>query len=136
MAQIQPQQIIVNQLSTNEEMIVNQFPDVPIMLKVAACESGSRQFKKDGTVVKNKETEDYGILQISYQHIEEAKALGYDIFTLEGNIDYARVLYNRSGLSPWLSSLSCWGSSGGGTPIGNGAINAIEGENVETKQTA
>lgn len=43
-------------------------------------------------------------------HGSIAKDLGYDIYTLKGNMAYARSLYEKQGLQPWIASKSCWGS--------------------------
>ncbi len=41
-------------------------------------------------------------------HLEESKRLGYDIYSLEGNVKYAKYLYDKEGAKPWLSSSVCW----------------------------
>lgn len=45
---------------------------------------------------------DIGLFQINeVYHAAEAKHRGLDIFTLAGNIAYARVLYDRNGTHDW-----------------------------------
>lgn len=82
-------------------MVQEAFPNDPLMWKIITCESGNRQFNKDGSVLKSP-TSDYGVSQINKIHIPEAKKLGIDIMTLEGNLEFAQVLYKRSGRTPWV----------------------------------
>lgn len=89
------------------------------MLQVAECESGARQFTPDGSVVKNPITPDYGIFQINKGNFGEAKRLGFDVFTLEGNIGYARYLYEQRGLHDWMASSKCWSHSGSKANLGD-----------------
>ncbi len=81
------------------------------LLKVAKCESGFRQFNKDGSVLRGRQNSlDVGAFQINENyHLKASKSLGYDIHTLEGNIDYAEHLYKTQGLKPWNWSKHCWG---------------------------
>jgi hypothetical protein len=41
-------------------------------------------------------------------HAAGAKALGFDIATLEGNLAYARHVYNSQGVTPWEPVRSCF----------------------------
>ncbi len=81
------------------------FSDAPDMVAVAACESGFREYGPDGQALRGGADQNYiGIFQISVSgHAEEAKNLGYDIYTTDGNIGFARYLYNHSGTEPWIS---------------------------------
>ena len=86
------------------------FQDVPLMAEIAKCESRFRQFEKDGStfrgIVNNK---DVGVMQINeYYHLKRAKKLGIDIYTVEGNLKYGRLLYSEEGSDPWSSSAPCW----------------------------
>lgn len=97
--------------TTVEEYVRAYFADAPIMAKVAFCESTFRQFDKDGSVhrgvVNNK---DVGLMQINeYYHLDTAEKLGLDIYTIQGNVAYARYLFEKEGTTPWLSSSPCWG---------------------------
>jgi len=56
---------------------------------------------------KNK-TRDHGYFQINDIHISTAKKMGIDIFTPEGNAEYAIYLIKTYGLSPWSASKSKW----------------------------
>jgi len=97
------------------------YDGLPIALtQIPNCESGdgtegsARQFNLDGSVVThiNKNgTRDYGAFQINSTHIKEAKALGDDIFTLQGNIAFALYLYSKNGTQPWNASKACWGGA-------------------------
>lgn len=93
-----------------EQAIKTYFKDIPLMAEIAYCESRFRQFDKDGSVFRGKvNTKDVGVLQVNeFYHLERATKLGYDIHTVEGNMAYARRLYNESGSKPWNSSSPCW----------------------------
>ncbi|MDE2038068.1 MAG: hypothetical protein KGI69_02485 [Patescibacteria group bacterium] len=97
-----------------EEYVQSQFQDEPILIEVASCESTFRQFDKDGDVIRGQVNHgDVGVMQINeYYHAEEAKKLGYDIYTLEGNVAFAKYLYAKYGTSPWSSSEKCWSHAG------------------------
>ena len=41
-------------------------------------------------------------------HLETAQKLGYNIYSLEGNLSYAQYLYDKEGTVPWKSSSHCW----------------------------
>lgn len=90
------------------EKIKMAFPEQSkVMLKIAHCESGIRQFNEDGSVLISK-TADKGIFQINQVHWDNAKKLGIDIDTIDGNIAYARYLYDRNGTRDWYMSKKCW----------------------------
>ncbi len=145
---------MLERASTTEEVLIEKFKDAPVMLRIAACESSTKQFNENGTLVKNwnaNGTFDEGVFEINSKHIKEAKILGYDPATLKGNIGYARYLYDKNGLFDWLSSWNCWGAGGTGTlhsgrsatsteGIGTGqthsSFDAVTGENVREKSAA
>ena len=90
------------------------FADMPIMAEIAKCESQFRQFAPNGDgVFRGKiNNQDVGVAQINeYYHAKRAKKLGYDIYTVEGNMAYARLLYQEEGTDPWISSSPCWSKS-------------------------
>ena len=99
-------------LSTAETEIIvrNYFKDTPILAEIAKCESSFRQHDKDGNVLLGKvNSDDVGVMQINtFYHGETAEKLGYDIYTLKGNLEYAKALYGRSGDKPWVHSSKCW----------------------------
>ncbi len=101
-----------------EAYVRNYFKDIPILAEVSRCESGFRQFGKDGKVLRGMAVPaDVGVMQINEKyHGARAKKLGYDIYTLDGNLGYARYLYEHGGDNgdslgnrPWLASAPCWG---------------------------
>lgn len=95
---------------TVEQQIKAYFGDTHPLVYVSYCESTWRQFNDDGTVLRGIENKsDTGAWQINtYYHLEDSIKLGYDIFTLEGNMKYAEHLYNTQGLKPWIWSKPCW----------------------------
>lgn len=86
------------------------FADMPDMIEIARCESNFRQFTDAGNVLRGGAGgQMVGVFQF-YESVHSASAarLGYDLATLEGNIDYARHLSSESGTTPWNSSADCW----------------------------
>ncbi|MEK7062925.1 MAG: hypothetical protein AAB946_02720 [Patescibacteria group bacterium] len=95
---------------TVEEYIKKYFSDIPVLVEVARCESRFRQHSRNGQVLQGLINEfDLGVMQINEKyHIEKADKLGFDLDTLEGNTAYARYLFEKKGLQPWISSAKCW----------------------------
>ncbi|MDQ5950225.1 MAG: hypothetical protein QG585_167 [Patescibacteria group bacterium] len=95
-----------------EQIVRARFKDTPILIEISKCESRFTQLNKDGTVHRGRVNKnDLGAMQVnSYYHIDTAQKLGYDLYTLEGNLDYAEYLYKKEGTRPWNSSKPCWGS--------------------------
>lgn len=93
-----------------KEMVGEYFADIPELVDVARCESRFRHFDKNGRVLRGEINRgDIGVMQINeYYHKERAEELGFDLYTIEGNMSYARVLYEKEGLTPWASSSHCW----------------------------
>lgn len=89
------------------------FADTPIMAEIVKCESQFRQFNADGTAFRGKvNRQDIGIAQVNeYYHLARAKKLGLDIYTVAGNMAYAKLLYKEEGTAPWVSSSPCWSKS-------------------------
>lgn len=96
---------------TVEEYVRQEFPDAPVMVAIARCESRFRQFDSTGVVLKNPTSSARGVFQVMTSiHAAYAKAkLGLDVYTLEGNVGYARYLYERNGTRDWNASKACWG---------------------------
>lgn len=97
--------------STSTEAIIrNAFKDTPILIEIARCESHFRQVDKEGNVLKGvQNSADIGVMQINEKyHIKDALERGDDIYTLEGNISYAKHLYETQGTKPWNYSSKCW----------------------------
>lgn len=101
---------VVSPPSTIEEKIAAEFGEhAPIMREIARCESTIRQHNEVGGPIENPVTHDIGIFQINPIHFNEFAKLGISIYTVDGNIQAARVLFDQSHLAPWRSSLKCWG---------------------------
>lgn len=97
--------------TTTEGMVRREFQsDAPVMVQVAFCESTFRQYGPDGDVLRGSvNPQDRGIFQINEKyHGDEAAALGFDIYTTEGNIEFGRYLYSKYGTQPWQASEPCW----------------------------
>lgn len=86
------------------------FPQSPEMVAIAKCESGLRQYDALGAVLRGGwANKMIGLFQLhETYHRTAARALGYDIDTLLGNILYAKSLYASEGTTPWASSAHCW----------------------------
>ena len=95
---------------TFEQYVREYFKDDPILAEIAKCESTFRQFSSNGEVIKGKVNKsDVGVMQINkYYHLKSADKLGYDLHTTEGNMSYAKWLYDREGTKPWKASSKCW----------------------------
>lgn len=100
---------------TTEEKVKEYFKDTPILSQIAFCESRFRQFNEQGEVLRGMvNSRDVGVMQINeYYHLDKAQELGYNIYTLEGNLGYAKNLYERQGAAPWVHSSKCWSNDGG-----------------------
>lgn len=95
---------------TTEEYVRSYFVDIPIMAQIAYCESRFRHVGSDGNLFRGEiNNRDVGVMQVNeYYHLAQAVKLGYDIYTLDGNLAYAQWLYNKEGTVPWSSSSPCW----------------------------
>lgn len=101
-----------------EQAVRAYFKDNPVMINIARCESHFRQYASDGDVLQNLNTDvngkvvsrDVGVMQINDKvHLDKALDLDVDIYSLEGNMAYAKYLYEQKGTQPWNSSYACWG---------------------------
>ncbi len=104
---------VVDQPITLEDHVRESFKDTPVMAEIARCESQFRQFNKDGTVLRGMAVKkDVGLFQINEgYHAAAAKALGLNIYSVDGNMAYAKVIFEKSGTQPWKASKPCWGKS-------------------------
>ncbi len=95
---------------TTQMRVEEYFADIPVMVDIARCESRFRHTDKNGNLLRGELTPaDVGVMQINEKyHLETSEELGLDIHTLEGNMAYARYLYEKQGARPWLSSSHCW----------------------------
>ena len=103
----------IAQVQTVKETVQTYFADAPIMADIAQCESHFRQYDANGSVFRGvQNNQDVGVMQINeHYHLETATKLGYNIYSVEGNMAYARYLYEHEGVTPWASSQPCWGKS-------------------------
>lgn len=87
------------------------FADTPILADIAWCESRMRHLDKDGTILRGMvDSDDIGVMQINTRyHLEDSLELGLDVYSLKGNLEYARHIYEKQGTKPWLASSPCWG---------------------------
>lgn len=108
-----PSVVIAPQAQTIRDQVQSYFADIPVMVDISQCESHFRQFNSNGDVFRGKENNhDVGVMQVNEDyHLATSKKLGIDIYTLEGNMEYARYLYEREGTAPWNSSKPCWGGT-------------------------
>ncbi len=84
----------------------------PVLKFIAACESRMKHYnEKTGNVLQGAVTPgDIGLLQInSLVHEETARKLGFNVYSIYGNIGYGIKLYIEEGTRPWNSSKKCWG---------------------------
>jgi hypothetical protein len=93
-----------------ENYLKENFADTPVLIEIARCESELRHFNENGKVLRGRvDNADVGVMQINERyHLETAKKLGFDIHTVEGNVAYAKYLYEKSGSEPWKASSPCW----------------------------
>ncbi len=93
-----------------KKYVSDYFSDIPLLARIAECESHNRQYDKSGAVIRGEvNVLDVGVMQINEKyHLETSKKLGYNIYTIEGNVAYARYLYKKQGAQPWISSSACW----------------------------
>jgi len=101
------------QAQTLREHVEEYFADIPVMIAVSKCESHFRQYEKDGSIYRGKiNNQDVGLMQINERyHLDTAEKLGIDIYSIDGNLEYARHLYEKEGTRPWNSSAPCWSKS-------------------------
>ncbi len=80
------------------------------MADIAFCESRFNQFDDYGNVLRGKVNRaDVGVMQINEKyHAGKAAKLGYDLYSLDGNMEYAMYLYETQGTKPWVHSSTCW----------------------------
>ena len=93
-----------------EVQVREYFADIPVMIEIARCESNFRQFTDAGNVLRGGYNgKMIGVFQFYKQvHTSRAQTLGHDLATVDGNLAYARHLYNQSGTQPWNSSRTCF----------------------------
>jgi hypothetical protein len=98
-----------------EAKVREYFADIPVMIKIAECESTFRHFQPDGSLTVSTAKDENGrrnssasgVFQILYKGHFESWAVSNEtnITTLEGNMRFARRLYEESGTAPWAECL-------------------------------
>lgn len=103
-------QTAIEQPVTLAKYVQEYFAETPILAKIAFCESTLRQVDKSGKVLRGKvNPDDVGLMQINESyHGEKAVSMGLDLETIEGNLAYAKYLYDNQGTAPWSASAKCW----------------------------
>src|SRR5258708_191752 len=91
-----------------ETAVRSYFDAIPAMAAIGKCESGFGQYKEMVNVIFDPAYSMIGVLQISKIHLPESITMGMDITALDGNMAYAKYLYNQEGTTPWMSSYGCW----------------------------
>ncbi len=91
---------------TIEVPVERRLSDYPILVRICNAESGGRQFRDNGDVVRGKvDPSDVGICQINEAiNNDQARKLDYDIFTEKGNEDMAIWMFVNLGTQPWNAS--------------------------------
>jgi hypothetical protein len=96
-----PEKPALPTLAETEAAVRAYFADIPVMISIAKCESTFRQYNNDGTPLRGSNVY-IGIFQIDEKiHAAKAKGMGMDIYTMEGNMAYAKYLYTGAGTRPW-----------------------------------
>ncbi len=97
-------------IEDRREYVQAFFEHQPVLARIAFCESTFKHNDTNGSVLRGKvDSKDVGIMQINERyHGKQAKDLGYDIYTLRGNMAYARYLFEKQGVKPWNASSACW----------------------------
>lgn len=102
---------VVNADPIIREVVAEQkLSDYPILVKICNAESGGKQFKANGDVVRGRvNPSDIGICQINEAiNNDQARKLGFDIFTQKGNEQMAIWMFVHEGTAPWNSSKAGW----------------------------
>jgi len=103
--------IYIKPIGVIKEKVREYYKEHPILAEISKCESNYRQWDETGKILRGKvNSKDIGVMQINtYYHADKAEKLGYDLETLEGNMAYAKWLYEKEGVQPWSASSPCWG---------------------------
>jgi hypothetical protein len=89
-----------------EDAVRFYFADAPVMVDVARCETKFKQYNADGSAYYDASRTYIGTFQISEKiHTPRATSMGLNLATLDGNLGYARYLYDTSGTNPWKGCL-------------------------------
>ncbi len=108
-----PKQLVRTQ--SIHTLVRTAFRDTPIMVKIAQCESQMIHGYSNGRVLQGIiDPDDIGVMQINRRyHGRDARRMGYNIYSAQGNIAFAKYLYRTQGTRPWKASSPCWTKSTG-----------------------
>jgi hypothetical protein len=86
------------------------YKETPILADIAWCESRMRHLDKNGEIFRGiVNDKDIGVMQINTRfHEATATDMGINLYSLEGNLEYAEYLYDKEGTRPWNASKKCW----------------------------
>jgi len=100
-----------------ETYVREYFRDEPLLAEIARCESTFRQYDAKGNILRGiVNDDDIGVMQINkFYHEDKADQLGYDIYSIDGNLAFGRWLYQKYGATPWSASSPCWAKSNSNT---------------------
>lgn len=109
---VEPSEIVIDDRTKVINYLKKEYADTPILITIAKCESTFTQFDKNGEAIRGRVNRaDVGVMQINEKyHLEKSKSMGHDIYTMEGNVEYAKYLYETQGAQPWSASSKCWRS--------------------------
>lgn len=95
---------------TLESHVREYFKDTPVLAEVARCESTFRHILSNGKTLRGEvNPDDVGVMQINEEyHAKTATRMGLDLKKIDDNLAYAKYLYQKEGLKPWMSSSKCW----------------------------
>ena len=80
---------------------MSKIDDISVVMAVVECESHFRQYDASGDVLASP-TDDYGVMQINAHYwYEKAVSMGYDIFSIDGNINMGIFILKTSGIKAW-----------------------------------
>ena len=87
------------------------YAETPVLADIAWCESRMRHLGADGRILRGTvDSDDVGVMQINTRyHVDVAQKLDIDLYSLQGNLEYAQYLYEKQGTKRWLASSPCWG---------------------------
>lgn len=96
-----------------KDLVIAEFGSESVMVDIARCESTYRQYEIVDNTVKVLRgivnSADVGIFQINVDNHElTINNGGYNIYIPQGNIEFAKYLYDKYGTSPWNASKKCW----------------------------
>lgn len=77
-----------------QRLVETEFGVGHVMVEIARCESSLRQYEGGKVLMGGGGGNYIGIFQIGRQWVNKAASLGFDVYTPEGNVGFAKWLYN------------------------------------------